>query len=288
MEAERDAVVRNKLYYALGWFVSRLLPFNLYNKVFKLAKKFSLEGTDNVEKGSGKVSKVINKEIKNLLNNRKNIVMEKPMSNLSELDLSKTKAFLDQKWGITIIKKNVRNYESFRSKLVKELAGVKDSKGNRVFKAVYKKEQVHKGRYLGLVPDIVFLFNKEFEARKGFSSRVISRIRVKRYFNSRVWGAHENARKGIFMAYGPDIQKGKRLKPISILDLAPTVLHMMNKPVPAELEGKVINMFTKDSWLGKQKIKYAKKEKKEGKKQEKKQKEKDMIKSLMASGRIRF
>ncbi|MBW2990867.1 alkaline phosphatase family protein [Candidatus Woesearchaeota archaeon] len=267
----------SKFYYALGWSVSRILPLTLYNKVFKIAKKFSLEGTDNVGRES---VKKYDKEANELFEKRKNIVMEKTLTNLSEIDMNRTKAYLDQKWGIRVIKKNVKNYKAFTKKLVKELSNIKDRKGNKVFRKVCRREDVYNGKYLSIIPDIVFLFHESFEARKGFSSRLITKIRVKRHFNSRVYGSHENARKGIFMAYGPDIKKGTEIKPVSILDLAPTILHMNQTPVPAELEGKVIKeMFKPGSKLSKTKIRYTKQSKKDA--------EKELISSLLMSGRIK-
>jgi hypothetical protein len=43
----------------------------------------------------------------------------------------------------------------------------------------------------------------------------------------------------VFLARGPGLRKGLRLGEISILDVAPTVLHSLGSPVPRELEGAV-------------------------------------------------
>lgn len=266
----------NNLFYALGWGATRLLSQKVYNHLFKFAKKISFEGIKNPEKDS---HKALGKELLSVFKKRNDIIIEKVLTNLSELDMNKTKAFLDQKWGITIVKKNVKNYDLFRNKIIKELKNVKDSYGNKIFKAVYKKEEVYKGKYLSLAPDIIFLFYEYFEARKGFSSKLISKIKVKRYFRSgQVYGSHENAREGIFMAYGIDIRKGEKLDAISILDLAPTVLHMMKSPIPEDSEGKVINMFKRNSGLSKRKIKYSNVTQID--------KEKELIRSLLVKGKI--
>jgi hypothetical protein len=44
---------------------------------------------------------------------------------------------------------------------------------------------------------------------------------------------------GIFMAAGPEIQRGARLAPLSILDVAPLMLHQLGLPIPHALEGQL-------------------------------------------------
>jgi predicted AlkP superfamily phosphohydrolase/phosphomutase len=48
--------------------------------------------------------------------------------------------------------------------------------------------------------------------------------------------------QGLFIAYGPEISRTTPLETISILDLAPTVLHLLGKPIPNYMEGRVINL----------------------------------------------
>jgi len=236
VEGEGFAKLKNKVlpslyskaYTSGGWMLYKLLPLKIYNRLFKLKKK--------IEKNS------IEKE-------SKAVVMEETITALSGLDMKRTKAFLDQKWGIKIIKKNVKNPKKFRDRLIKELRNLKSPNGKRVFKQVYKREEVFKGKYLKEVPDIVFLTQKEFELRDGFSRRLFKRIRVKRD----VVGCHENARDGIFIAYGKDIAKKGKIKDISIYDLAPTVLHLMNSGVPQDMDGRVLDIFKKTSEPGKRK-----------------------------------
>lgn len=44
---------------------------------------------------------------------------------------------------------------------------------------------------------------------------------------------------GVFMAKGPDIKAGRRLDPLSILDVAPALLHSLGLPIPEAYEGRV-------------------------------------------------
>jgi len=52
---------------------------------------------------------------------------------------------------------------------------------------------------------------------------------------------------GIFIAYGPDISKGSKLKkPLFTWDIAPTILHMFNLPIPAYMDGVVLKKTFKE------------------------------------------
>jgi len=52
-------------------------------------------------------------------------------------------------------------------------------------------------------------------------------------------GCHR--REGIFIAAGAGIRKGVELPEASILDLAPTILHLLGEPVPRIMDGRVLS-----------------------------------------------
>jgi len=45
---------------------------------------------------------------------------------------------------------------------------------------------------------------------------------------------------GILIASGPEIRKGQTVENAHIMDLAPTILHLMELPVPADMDGRVL------------------------------------------------
>jgi len=49
-----------------------------------------------------------------------------------------------------------------------------------------------------------------------------------------------HAMDGIFMAYGPDIKKQYTINNANIFDITPTLLHLLNLPVPSDMDGKVL------------------------------------------------
>jgi hypothetical protein len=51
-------------------------------------------------------------------------------------------------------------------------------------------------------------------------------------------GCHR--REGIFLAQGPKIKQGVALQANNILDLAPTIMHLLGQPVPEVMDGRVV------------------------------------------------
>ena len=57
---------------------------------------------------------------------------------------------------------------------------------------------------------------------------------------------------------GPGIKRGIHLKNAKIMDLAPTTLHVLGIPVPADMDGRVLDEAFTFSYLRSNPIKYAK------------------------------
>jgi arylsulfatase A-like enzyme len=59
-------------------------------------------------------------------------------------------------------------------------------------------------------------------------------------------GCHRS--EGIFIAHGPGVKSGEILPANSIMDLAPTIMHLMGAPVPQIMDGRVLSeIFTNPS-----------------------------------------
>ncbi|MBW2990875.1 alkaline phosphatase family protein [Candidatus Woesearchaeota archaeon] len=227
--------LRDYMYYRIGWIVKNILPIKYFNFVFRLFKKMQAKGSAQ-------------KSVKGLY-------LENPRTNLNIIDKKKSVAYFDQSWGIRIIKENARDYGKLKHKLKKELSGLAGFNGKPIFKEVHKKEEVYKGQFLKYLPDIVFLTEQGYEVRNGTPKKIIKRTKDKRTTT----GGHSNARKAIFIALGPDIKKtGKLSKPVQIYDIAPTIIHMYDSPVPKDIDGKVLKpIFNPRSVLAQRKLKYS-------------------------------
>lgn len=58
-------------------------------------------------------------------------------------------------------------------------------------------------------------------------------------------GAHH--REGIFLAWGPNIKSGFSLTRADVFDVAPTILHGCNNPIPQVVPGQVLEIFRAES-----------------------------------------
>lgn len=75
------------------------------------------------------------------------------------------------------------------------------------------------------------------------------------YHGNNISGGHSI--DGVFFAVGPDIQE-KRLERIQLIDVMPTVLHLLGVDIPEGVEGRVVKeMFDEDSDVFHRPIKYA-------------------------------
>ena len=133
------------------------------------------------------------------------------------------------------------DYERVREEIMAKLEQLTDKDGIRVFSSVLRREDIYSGGCLSKAPDI-FLFSEEhlicpFDGGK---EGVLS---------------NEHSPDGIFIAYGKDIRKGININNTKIIDLAPTILHLMKLPIQRDVDGRVLKeIFKEDSQAAKRSI----------------------------------
>jgi len=113
--------------------------------------------------------------------------------------------------------------------------------GERVVQAIWRREEVYSGPYLEKMPDIAIEWRDGYENRiaEGQSTGDLFKRPDRRYSG----GGH--TRDGIFMAYGPDIEPNKDINVAQIVDIAPTLLHLLGLPVPEDIDGQVLTAALK-------------------------------------------
>jgi predicted AlkP superfamily phosphohydrolase/phosphomutase len=138
-------------------------------------------------------------------------------------------------------------YVSFRSQIKEKLMDLKDPQtGMNVISQVYLKEEIYHGEYINLMPDIYLEPAEGYLIRSGFGESVIDSFAMAK-------SQHESA--GILIAKGPDIRNGSSTSNASIIDLAPTFLHLMGLAIPEDMDGEVLfDLFKKDSEIHEREI----------------------------------
>jgi len=124
------------------------------------------------------------------------------------------------------------DYEHIRTELIDRLETLTDTDGDPVADAVYRGEDIYKGPYLDEAPDIVVDQAAYVHIPGG-----IGRDAVFTTPSEDAWRA-ENKREGLLAAHGPAFAEAGP-DCLSILDLAPTLLHLHGCPVPMDMDGEV-------------------------------------------------
>jgi predicted AlkP superfamily phosphohydrolase/phosphomutase len=157
------------------------------------------------------------------------------------LDWTRTQAYapLPSGNGIHIVRADAEHpggvsaaeYEPLRDRLRAELLELRDpASGIPVVAQVWKREDIFAGPCLELAPDLTLVLQDG-----GLISILASEAAVTA--RPQPTGTHRPA--GVFIAGGPELRRGARLAPLSILDVAPLILHSLRLPIPADLEGRL-------------------------------------------------
>jgi predicted AlkP superfamily phosphohydrolase/phosphomutase len=170
-----------------------------------------------------------------------------------QFDLERSKAiagrYSDTAGGIHILDK--WHYDALRDKIINQLERFGERMTPPVRINAYKKEEIYKGEYLKLAPDIIFFINDfRCSIRAGFPDNE-TLFEPKTPTTSKS-GTHR--KEGVLIIHGSGIQKGKI--EARIYDIAPTLLYMFDQPIPNDLDGHVLLKIFTDEFRKEKDLKY--------------------------------
>ena len=158
--------------------------------------------------------------------------------------------------GIYIRQEQLKDmkYEKLRDNLIRELKQIHDPVSHeKVFQIVEKKEVIYSGNYSKSTPDIVAVPNSKFNVIFSYDSNTLFDD-----IEMHLRGKHFSDIYGMLLASGKGILPGT-IKNASIYDIFPTVLHILDVPLPHDLDGNVLKgIFKENSHLFKKNIIYSK------------------------------
>jgi predicted AlkP superfamily phosphohydrolase/phosphomutase len=133
-------------------------------------------------------------------------------------------------------------YERLRDEMTAKLQALRDaSSGRPLVAGIYRDEEVFPGPCRGDAADLVVLFGEgvggmSTQGRPDYAGP-ISYAALEG-----LSGRHEKT--GILLVSGPPIRPGASIR-ADIVDLCPTILHLLDVPVPHDLDGRVLwEIFT--------------------------------------------
>ncbi len=133
-------------------------------------------------------------------------------------------------------------YEHLRDQLIADLRTLTLPDGTPAIETIWKKEEIYHGAHLDEAPDILFLpRNLETIAFGDFefgSNKVLEES----------FGVSSSHRmNGIFIASGAGIKNKGEFSGAQLIDLAPTILHLLDLPVPNDMDGRVLTEILADA-----------------------------------------
>lgn len=127
-----------------------------------------------------------------------------------------------------------RAYESTRAALRERLLALRDpDDGLPLFSSIETKEAIYRGSTLDLAPDLVAREREGLLVTR-FDGAGLTGPLPATFFS----GFHRRA--GVFLAGGPRIRRGANIDGARLEDVAPTVLALLDLPVPDQMEGRVL------------------------------------------------
>lgn len=136
-------------------------------------------------------------------------------------------------------------YERLRDDIMARLMALRDPEtGETVVESVHRREEIYSGDQLERAPDIVFMPRRlEYF---GFGEYEFGSHKIIEPMKRGISGTHRM--NGIFLAHGPAVKQGMDVTGAGLVDLAPTILHLMGLPVPEHMDGRILQEILRDDF----------------------------------------
>lgn len=117
--------------------------------------------------------------------------------------------------------------------------------GSQVISRIYRREEIYEGKEVNNAPDLILSWwdGKGFTVKPSYPKASDDDSIIKQVPKSLEagvdWsGTHKP--NGMFLFYGKDTKKGKKVEDANIIDIAPTILYLLNEAIPEDMDGKVL------------------------------------------------
>ncbi len=174
----------------------------------------------------------------------------------NDVDWARTKAFSIGSFGQVYINltgvrpegivQPGREYEELEERIYREALALRDPRDGRpLVERVYRRQEIFQGRYTDRSPDLLVQTRgweyMAFGHADFGSNKLVEPI-------TGLSGHHRL--DGILFMAGPGVKPGLELDSANIMDLTPTILHLMGQPVPQDLDGRVLTEAFEESSVG--------------------------------------
>jgi len=199
------------------------------DNLFKIASRLKITNTDFAYQKKSIVSSILNKTT----------------LGLQDVDWSRTLAYSFGNFGPIFLNLKGREpsgiiepeqYDNVLARVEEEARRLKDpSTGKPIFENMIRGRDVYSGHYTDRGPDLQ-LYDHEmvYRAQRVFEFGTEKLITLHPVYS----GNHDM--EGIFIANGEPILQGKNAGPFDLVDVAPTLLHLLGLSIPQDTDGHVL------------------------------------------------
>jgi predicted AlkP superfamily phosphohydrolase/phosphomutase len=126
-----------------------------------------------------------------------------------------------------------REYESFRTKLAREIEAIPDHNGKPIGTKALKPEELYK-KVNSIAPDLIVYFGQ----LRWRSVGLVGNRTLHTFENDTGPDDANHAEEGIYILAGPGIPAGQQWHDGQLMDVAPTLLKLFGLAIPPDMQGK--------------------------------------------------
>ncbi len=115
--------------------------------------------------------------------------------------------------------------------------------GEPLVEHVYERDELYSGPHAELAPDLTVVLTDWRYRTIGLHDFTTHRV-----ISPAFGPTGDHRMEGILIAAGPAIRVGAKPRDAMLLDIAPTVLHLLGVPVPTDLDGRVLTEMLKPQY----------------------------------------
>jgi predicted AlkP superfamily phosphohydrolase/phosphomutase len=198
---------------------------------------------------------------------------EMAYSSFSSIDWSRTKAYCSEVLAsppsIWINLKGIKpqgivdpaDYDALVNLIIAKLAELKDPRtGRPVINRVYRRDEIFHGPFSNEGADLVLDWwseNSLFSTQPSFpedTDKPALIIREHKPSDTSEWGGTHRL-YGIIVGRAPVLKTGAEIENPHLIDLAPTILHLLGVPVPEDMDGSVLTEAFRPEFLAEHPVK---------------------------------
>lgn len=143
-------------------------------------------------------------------------------------------------------------YEALRDLIAAKLGELRDPRdGSQIIPRVFKREELFHGPFASEAPDLVLDWwsDQAFQTQPSFpedGDKPVLQIRERKPMTEPEWsGTHRL--DGILVVKSPATRKAVQIQGARLMDMAPTLLHLLGQQVPDDMDGRVLGeLFTEE------------------------------------------